>query len=37
LIMWKNFGLFQTPTDNFRNDDRQAGVTGALRYTLTNS
>ncbi len=37
LIMWKNFGLFQTPSDNYRNDDRQAGVRGSLRYLFTNT
>lgn len=37
LTIWKNFGLFQTPTDNFRSEDRMQGVNGALRYTLTNS
>lgn len=37
LIMWKNFGLFQTPSDAYRNDDGMIAVNGALRYAVTNS
>lgn len=37
LIIWKNFGLFQTPSDAYRNDDSMIAVNGALRYTITNS
>jgi len=36
LILKKDFGLFQTPSDAFRHEDVQRSVTGALRYTATN-
>ena len=37
LIMKKDFGLFQTPTNAYRNDDRNFFVNGAMRYTVTNA
>jgi hypothetical protein len=37
LIIWKNYGLFQTPTDNFRGEDMQNQVNGALRFTMANA
>lgn len=37
LIIWKNFGLFQTPPDNFRGEDMQNQVNGALRFTMANA
>lgn len=37
LILKKNFGLFQLPSDSFRNDDGNIAVNGALRFTITNS
>jgi len=37
LILKKDFGLFQTPADAYRHEDRNRSVNGALRYTVTNS
>ena len=37
LIIKKDFGLFQTPTNAFRNEDLKFFVNGALRYNVTNS
>lgn len=37
LIMKKNFGLFQLPSDAYRNDDGNIAVNGSLRYTITNT
>lgn len=37
LILKKNFGLFQLPSDAYRNDDGNIAVNGSLRYTITNS
>lgn len=36
VILSKNFGLFQVPTDAYRNEDPSFFVNGALRYTVTN-
>jgi hypothetical protein len=37
LILKKNFGLFQLPSDAYRNDDGNIAVNGSLRYNVTNS
>lgn len=37
LIMKKQFGLFQLPSDSYRQEDGNYGVNGSLRYTITNS
>lgn len=37
LILKKNFGLFQTPSDAYRTDDPNTSINGALRYNVTNS
>jgi hypothetical protein len=36
LIISKNYGLFQQPTDTYTASDRLTGNNGALRYTFTN-
>lgn len=36
LIISKNFGLFQVPTDAYQAADRLTGNNGALRYVITN-
>lgn len=36
LIISKNYGLFQQPSDAYRSTDRLTGNNGALRYTFTN-
>ena len=37
LIIWKNFGLFQIPSDAYRAEDQQFLSNGSLRFTATNS
>ena len=37
LILKKNFGLFQIPSDAYRLDDPKNKVNGALRYNVTNA
>ena len=37
LIVSKNYGLFQQPTDAYTSGDVLAGNNGALRYTITNN
>lgn len=37
IILIKQFGLWQIPSDAYRNEDPQFSVNGALRYTATNS
>lgn len=37
LILSKNYGLFQQPTDGYTAADRLTGNNGALRYTFTNT
>jgi hypothetical protein len=37
MILKKDFGLFQTPADSYRHEDRNRSVNGALRYTVTNA
>jgi hypothetical protein len=37
LIISKNYGLFQQPTDGYTSGDRLTGNNGALRYTFTNT
>jgi len=37
FIMKKDFGLFQIPSDSYRNDDKSIAVNGALRYNVTNA
>lgn len=36
FIMKKDFGLFQIPSDAYRNEDGNIAVNGALRYSVTN-
>jgi len=36
LIISKNYGLFQQPTDGYNTGDRLEGNNGALRYEFTN-
>ena len=37
MIVSKQFGFWQIPSDAFRNEDPQIAVNGALRYVATNS
>lgn len=37
VILSKNFGLFQLPTDSYRAEDQAHGINGALRYSVTNT
>ena len=37
FIMKKDFGLFQIPSDSYRNEDGNIAVNGALRYSVTNN
>lgn len=37
FIMKKDFGLFQVPSDSYRNEDGNIAVNGALRYSVTNA
>jgi len=37
FIMKKDFGLFQLPSDSYRQEDGNYSVNGALRYNVTNS
>ena len=37
LIISKNYGLFQVPSDAYQSGDVLAGNNGALRYTITNA
>jgi len=37
FIMKKDFGLFQLPTDSYRQEDPNYAVNGALRYNVTNT
>lgn len=37
FIMKKDFGLFQIPSDSYRNEDGNIAVNGSLRYNVTNA
>jgi len=37
FIMKKDFGLFQLPSDSYRQEDGNYSVNGALRYNVTNA
>lgn len=37
IYIRKHYGLFQTPPDNFRGEDMQNQVNGALRFTMANA
>lgn len=37
VILTKNFGLWQQPTDAYQSTDRLDGTNGSLRYLLTNT
>ena len=37
FIMKKDFGLFQIPSDSYRQEDPNYGVNGSLRYNVTNA
>lgn len=37
FIMKKDFGLFQVPSDSYRQEDGQYSVNGSLRYNVTNA
>jgi len=37
VIISKNFGLWQYPTDSFQPTDRLSGMNGAFSYNITNS